>query len=142
MKEYLKLLLIIFSTIVYLPSNADDKPVVNVKTAGDYYEVYAIGVGTGITLASAKQAAIENLLPQLIHQTQVLPMNRGVYEEHKDVNSDAIVTTGSGRDILDAHTQICGDWKLENGIYTYKILLKLENYSNKTEKAETPVKQE
>lgn len=133
MKEYLKFLLIIVWTIICLPLNADDKPVVNVQTAGDYYEVYAIGVGTGITLVSAKQAAIESLLPQLIHKMQAIPMGRSEY-----YRKDNGITAGSGIDMLDAHTEMHGDWKLENGIYTYKIQLKLENYSNKTENAEKP----
>ena len=142
MKEYLKLVLIIVVAIICLPLNADDKPVVKVQTMGDYYEVYAIGVGTGITLVSAKQAAIENLLPQLIRKTQALPMGHEVYEGREDANSGATITTGRGTDILDAHTKMHGDWKLENGIYTYKIELYIKNYSNKTDKAKTSVEHE
>ena len=142
MKKYLRHVLAIVLTILCLPSNADDKPHVYVETVGDYYNVYALGTGSGITLVAAKQTAIENILPQLIYQTQALPMNRGVYEGYKDANSGATVTTGIGTDILDAITKMIGDWKFENGVYTYEIKLYIKNYSNKTENAETPVKQE
>lgn len=65
--KYLLILLII--AVDNLPTHADENTV-DVRKTGKCISVYARGTGSGCTLMSAKSAAINNIMPQLIDKTQ------------------------------------------------------------------------
>lgn len=87
-----------------------------VRQSEDLYEVYARAKGCGYTLESAKLAAMNNLLPQLINKT----MNIGALTSYTIIDG---VKKGEGADNITGKMAIQGYWKMENDIYQYQVEL-------------------
>ena len=102
-----------------------------VRQLDDLYEVYARGYGCGYTLETAKAAAMNSLMPQLIQKT----MSVGALTSY--MTADGVTTKGQGVDDIAGEMVIHGYWKLKDDIYQYEIELMIQN-TDKKENAEKP----
>ena len=103
---------------------------VAVSQSDELYEVYAHGYGCGYTLETAKTAAMNSIMPQLIQKT----MNIGAMTSYMTSGG---ITTGKGFDQVAGKIMVQGYWELKDDIYQYTIELLIRN-TDKKENAEKP----
>ena len=107
---------------------------IKVQQAGDFITIIAKGIGQGLTLESAKIEAMNSFMPKLVIKTKNLPGSVCNVITRSNETTGYNETKGEGASQIEGKIFVEDYWKLEDGIYTYRIKFIISNM----EEAEKP----